>query len=57
MPSVLEYVKMKAELDNLKKVLKIMERRNQLKDLALRSSLREIKRITGLTIPRLSWFE
>ncbi|XP_044264933.1 E3 ubiquitin-protein ligase BRE1-like [Tribolium madens] len=55
-PSVLEYVKKKAELGLLKKNLKIWERRKQIKDMALTASVREMKHATGLPTVKSSWF-
>ncbi|XP_064211365.1 uncharacterized protein LOC100142251 [Tribolium castaneum] len=55
-PSVLEYVKKKAELGLLKKNLKIWERRKQIKEMALTASVREMKHATGLPAAKSSWF-
>ncbi|XP_050302032.1 coiled-coil domain-containing protein 113 [Anthonomus grandis grandis] len=56
-PDVMEYVRLKAKLHDLRKNIKIWTRRRKIQDIALNTCLREMKNLTGRTDIDLSWFE
>ncbi|XP_044255080.1 coiled-coil domain-containing protein 113-like [Tribolium madens] len=56
-PDVLEYIRMKADVDNAKKELKVWERRKMIKELALSIAVADMKRIFRCTRTHPSWFK
>ncbi|KAF2879559.1 hypothetical protein ILUMI_26608 [Ignelater luminosus] len=56
-PDTLEYIRTKAELEDLKKSVKMWERKNHIQQFALNTSIRKMKALTGIKKPRPSWFE
>ncbi|CAG9822050.1 unnamed protein product [Phaedon cochleariae] len=56
-PDVMEYVNLKNELSELKKSIKIWQRRKKIQDIALNACIREMKNITGASKVDPTWFE
>ncbi|XP_044745928.1 coiled-coil domain-containing protein 113-like [Coccinella septempunctata] len=56
-PDVMEYVRIKGKVYELQKNIKIWSRRSHLQDVALNSSIREMKNITGSKKVLDHWFE
>lgn len=56
-PDVMEYVRLKGKLHELKKNIKIWIRRRKIQDIALNTCLREMKNLTGRTDVDPSWFD
>ncbi|KAL1516677.1 hypothetical protein ABEB36_000558 [Hypothenemus hampei] len=56
-PEVLDYVRLKAKLDEGRKNIKIWSRRKKIQEIALNTCLREMKNLTGRSDVDPSWFE
>lgn len=56
-PEVMEYVRIKGKVYELQKNIKIWSRRSHLQDVALNSSIREMRNITGSKKVLDHWFE
>lgn len=56
-PDVMEYVKLKVRLEELRKNIKIWIRRKKIQDIAFNTCLREMKNLTGKCDIDPSWFE
>ncbi|KAK9886694.1 hypothetical protein WA026_017612 [Henosepilachna vigintioctopunctata] len=56
-PDVMEYVRLKSKLYDLRKNIKIWSRRSHLQNVALNSSIREMKNLTSSKKVLDSWFE
>lgn len=56
-PDVMEYVKLKVRLEELRKNIKVWIRRKKIQDIALNTCLREMKNLTGKRDVDPAWFE
>ncbi|XP_030766217.1 coiled-coil domain-containing protein 113-like [Sitophilus oryzae] len=56
-PEVKEYMKLKEEMYELKKNIKVWSRRKKIQDIALNTCLREMKKLTGSEEVDPRWFE
>ncbi|KAK4886016.1 hypothetical protein RN001_002287 [Aquatica leii] len=56
-PETLEYIKNKTKLDELKKQMKIWERKNSVQQFELKTCIRKMKNLTGIPTAQLSWFQ
>lgn len=55
-PELIDYIRKKVEVDNLKKELKAWSRRKQMKVMTLNTCLNTMKRLTGCKKTQPSWF-
>ncbi|KAF5281805.1 hypothetical protein FQA39_LY05019 [Lamprigera yunnana] len=56
-PEVLEYIKVKVKLLDLKKQLKMWERKNKVQQFGLKSCIRQMKKLTGISQTQSAWFQ
>ncbi|XP_056633875.1 coiled-coil domain-containing protein 113 [Diorhabda sublineata] len=56
-PDVMEYVVLKKEVDELRKNIKILQRRKNIQDISLNASIRQMKNLTGSAVVDPSWLE
>lgn len=56
-PDVMEYLKIKSELAELKKNIKVWQRRKKIQDITLNACIRHMKNLTGRSNVDPGWFE
>lgn len=56
-PELLDYVRIKKELDALRQAVKVWARRNHLQKIGLDTCVNTMRRLTGSPVERASWYE
>ncbi|CAH1260223.1 unnamed protein product [Diabrotica balteata] len=56
-PDVMDYVVLKKELDELRKNIKIWQRRKNIQDISLHASIRQMKNLTGFSTVDPAWLQ